>query len=258
MKIVHLLNILIIYNLNIFFVKRMFYNVIAIIYSPDLGLFLFRNKLHCRRYLSTNNFFKPVRYMNEYFVQFNKFLIPFGFSQADLLQLNALCEIVNVKKGEIIIKSGVKQNYIYFICSGLVRNFLFTDAGEIKTYGFRMENMTSTGYSNYNYKDNLKAKVSVECLEPCIMIKIPINAVSFMVEHSAVADKVGRYMAEMHVMELVDFLIDLDTKTILEQYNSLDDRYPNIHQRVPQHIIASYLGTTPVHLSRLKNARKAS
>jgi hypothetical protein len=32
--------------------------------------------------------------------------------------------------------------------------------------------------------------------------------------------------------------------------------FPNIHQRVPQHMIASYLGITAVHLSNVKKSRK--
>jgi CRP-like cAMP-binding protein len=196
--------------------------------------------------------------MNEQFLQFQQFLAPYGLTGADFNQLIQSCEMVHFPKGEIIIRTGIKQNHIYFICKGLVRNYVFTDEGEIKTYGFRMENMTSTGYANYNYKEDLKAKVSVECLEPCEMIKIPISAIFSMVESSKVADKVGRFLAEIHVMELVDFIIDADTKSLLDRYNNLDTKFPNIHQRVPQHIIASYLRTTPVHLSRVKNATRKS
>jgi CRP-like cAMP-binding protein len=196
--------------------------------------------------------------MNEKINQFQQFLAPYGLTGADFDRLIQSCEVVDFLKGDIIIKSGIRQNYIYFICKGLVRNYVFTDEGEIKTYGFRMENMTSTGYANYNYKEDLKAKVSVECLEPCEMIKIPISAIFSMVESSKVADKVGRFLAETHVMELVDFIIDADTKSLLDRYNNLDTKFPNIHQRVPQHIIASYLRTTPVHLSRLKNATRKS
>jgi len=69
---------------------------------------------------------------------------------------------------------------------------------------------------------------------------------------------VARHLAENHIIELVDFLIDIDTKPLIERFYNLDKIFPNIHQRIPQHIIASYLGTTPVHLSRIKNARRAS
>ncbi len=193
--------------------------------------------------------------MNEYFVQFNQFLLPYGFNNSELVQLNQMCEIVTFNKGDTPIKAGVKQSHLYFICKGIIRNYVFAEDGEIKTYSFRMENMVASGYSNYNYAENLKAKVSVECLEPCIMVKVPNSAISFMIENTTVGDKVGRYLAEAHVLELVDLILDIDTKTLLERYNSLDIKFPNIHQRVAQHIIASYLGTTAVHLSRIKNAK---
>ena len=181
--------------------------------------------------------------MLDYFNQFKQFLAQFGYTENDLNQLVGMCEVVEFKKGDIIMKAGVKQHQIYFICKGIIRNFLFKDDGQIWTKGFRMENMTSTGYSNYNYAEDLKAKISVECLEH---------------NNCSNGDKVGRLLAEHHVMELVDFIIETETKSILERYYNLDKKFPDIHQRVPQHIIASYLGTTAVHLSRLKNARTAT
>ena len=196
--------------------------------------------------------------MLDYFNQFKQFLAQFGYTENDLNQLVSMCEVVEFKKGDIIMKAGVKQHQIYFICKGIIRNFLLKDDGQIWTKGFRTENMTSTGYSNYNYAEDLKAKISVECLEHCVMIKVPLNAVQFMVNNCSNGDKVGRLLAEHHVMELVDFIIETETKSILERYYDLDKKFPDIHQRVPQHIIASYLGTTAVHLSRLKNARSAT
>ncbi len=41
-------------------------------------------------------------------------------------------------------------------------------------------------------------------------------------------------------------------RTLKQRYDSITDVFPNIHNRVPQHMIDSYLGITPVHLSRLK------
>ena len=196
--------------------------------------------------------------MNKYFTQFNAFIAPYGLAESHILQLNQLCEVVSMKKGEVIIKHGLKVNHIFFICNGIVRNYIFTDNGEIKTYGFRIENMLVTGYGLHNYQNEYRAKVSVECLEECTMIKIPLSALKILEQNSTVAQQVARHLAENHVLGLVDFIIDIDTKSLLERYYNLDNLFPNIHQRVPQHIIASYLGTTPVHLSRIKNARSTS
>ena len=166
-----------------------------------------------------------------------------------------MCSVVSFIKGDIIIHAGVSQSQIYFINSGLVRNYIFTENAEIKTINFRMENMTATGYAHYNYNNVFKSIVNVECLEPCQMVKIPLSAIKFMVDNCAIGDRVGRYLAEAHVMELANFIIDRHTKSFLDRYYELESLFPNIHQRVPQHIIASYLGTTAVHMSRIKNGK---
>lgn len=157
--------------------------------------------------------------------------------------------IKEYKKGEIIIQEGVKSNYIYFIHKGIVRYYINNNN---KTCNFRSEGMTVAGYSTYNYDQGFKSKMNVECLEDCIFITIPVDTIHYVVENFKYGDRLGRFLAEKHVLELVDLIIDIDCKSIMERYHDLGIKYPNIHQRVSQHYIASFLGTTPVHLSRLK------
>lgn len=197
--------------------------------------------------------------MSEYLAQFNNYLQKFvPFTEAQLAVFNKTCNVLHISKGTVIIRANQQQAYLYFICKGIVRNFIEIDDGTTKTYNFRMENMTSTGYFNYNYQNDLKAIVNVECLEDCVLVQVPMSLIMQVVEDFKYGDRMGRYLAEAHVIELVNFLVDRDTKTLLERYNNLEKIFPNIHQRVPQHMIASYLGTTPVHLSRIKKSRKRS
>jgi CRP-like cAMP-binding protein len=157
--------------------------------------------------------------------------------------------IKEYKKGEIIIQEGVKSNYVYFIQKGIVRNYINQNN---KTLNFRSEGMIVTGYSIYNYEQGFKSKMNVECLEDCTFILIPVDTIHYVVENFKYGDRLGRYLAEKHILELLESLIDRECKSIMERYSDLNVKYTNIHQRVPQHYIASYLGTTPVHLSRLK------
>jgi len=76
-----------------------------------------------------------------------------------------------------------------------------------------------------------------------------------MEENSKDAQKVARYIAEVHIVDLVNFIISADTKSLIERYDDLEKLFPNIHQRVPQHIIAAYLRISRVHLSRIKKSR---
>jgi len=61
-------------------------------------------------------------------------------------------------------------------------------------------------------------------------------------------------IADIHLLEMVDFIIENDTKTLFEKYYNLESKFPNIHQRVSLRIIASYLQTSPVHLSIENNS----
>jgi CRP-like cAMP-binding protein len=177
-------------------------------------------------------------------------------SDEEIQAFDDQCEIVEFKKGDIMIKEGDTPNSLYFIIKGLIRNYVNLENGDIKIYNFRMENMQITGYAMYNYANSLKAIVNVECLEDCIMIKVSSQAINFLIENNKNGERLGRFMAEYHVMEMVKYVVERDTMPIMERYNNMEIGFPNIHQRVPQHMIASYLGITPVHLSNLKKTRK--
>jgi len=197
--------------------------------------------------------------MAEHFEMFNQFIRKHvDMTEADLANFNQKCERVEFSKGEIIMKVGEQQENLYFITKGLVRNYIETDNGEIKIYNFRTEGMQITGYAVYNYKDNLKALVNIECIEDCVMIKIPFPVINYVINNIQSGERLGRHMAEAHVVEMLNYIIKRDTKSIIERYDDLELEYPKIHQRVPQHMIASYLGITPVHLSNLKKSRIAT
>jgi CRP-like cAMP-binding protein len=188
---------------------------------------------------------------------FNQFITKHvEFTEVELAAFNKQCTQVNFSKGDLIIKAGEVQNSLYFITKGIIRNFVENKKGEIKIYNFRSENMTVTGYATYNYEDNLKALVNVECLEDCTLIQVPYEAINFVINNMKLGDRLGRYMAEAHVVQMLHYVLQRDTKTIIERLDSIDKSFPNIHQRVPQYMIASYLGITPVHLSNLKKRRK--
>jgi len=197
--------------------------------------------------------------MTNHFEMLNSFITRHvEMSEAELTAFNQKCKIVEFSKGDIIMKAGEAHQYLYFITKGIVKNYIETDFGETKIYNFRTEGMQITGYAAYNYKDNLKALVSVQCIEDCIMIQIPFSVIKFVIENIKSGERLGRVMAEGHVVEMLNYIINRDSKSIIERYDLLELEYPNIHQRVPQRLIASYLGITPVHLSNLKKSRKIS
>jgi CRP-like cAMP-binding protein len=194
--------------------------------------------------------------MPEHFDMFNQFITKIvEFTPDELTDLNKKCTQVEYPKGSVIMKAGVVQKNLYFITKGIIRNYVENNKGEIKIYNFRSEGMTVTGYALYNYEEKSKALVNVECLEDCVMIQVPLDVINYVINHMKLGDRLGRYMAEAHVVQMLHYVLQRDTKTIIERLDSIDESFPNIHQRVPQYMIASYLGITAVHLSNLKKKR---
>ena len=188
---------------------------------------------------------------------FNQFLRKYvEFTDAELTDFNNKCTRVEFLKGDVVMKAGQVQKNLYFITEGIVRNFIELDNGETKIHNFRMEHMTVTGYAYINYEDKFKALVSVDCLEDCVLIQVPIEAINYVINNIKLGDRLGRYLAEAHIMQMLEYVLERDTKSVIERLGKLDKNFPNIHQRVPQYMIASYLGITPVHLSNLKKKRK--
>ena len=197
--------------------------------------------------------------MTNHFEMLNSFIKSHvEMSEAELTAFNQKCEIVEFSKGEIFIKVGEPQFNLFFITKGIVRNYVDTNDGATKIYNFRTEGMQVTGYALYNYKDSLKALVNSQCIEDSIMIKVPLQVIKYVTEQFKNGERLGRYMAEAHVIEMMNYIIKRDTKSIIERYDTLEQDYPNIQQRIPQRMVASYLGITPVHLSNLKKSRKSS
>jgi CRP-like cAMP-binding protein len=192
-----------------------------------------------------------------HFEIFNQFLRKYvEFTDAELTDFNNKCSSVAFSKGALVMKAGQVQKNLYFITEGIVKNFIELDNGDHKIHNFRMEHMTVTGYAFYNYADKLKALVNVDCLEDCVLIQVPIEAINYVINHVKLGDRLGRYLAEAHIIQMLEYVLERDTKSVIDRLDKLDQNFPNIHQRVPQYMIASYLGITPVHLSNLKKKRK--
>lgn len=72
---------------------------------------------------------------------------------------------------------------------------------------------------------------------------MPRAAVEYGYRSLRDGEKLGRLIAEYYFVYLDQRIINLYTLSPRERYEQVGRMFPGIHQRVPQHMIASYLGT---------------
>ncbi|WP_439698830.1 Crp/Fnr family transcriptional regulator [Mucilaginibacter sp. AW1-7] len=153
----------------------------------------------------------------------------------------------------ILLEEGkVSQNYI-FIEKGCVRAF-FYNKGDDKTVQFFFEDEGLASLESF--VNNTPSAFTVETIEPSIVYLLPKQYVTqLMDELSREPDfaqltlRLSAARQSHYINELVSFIRD----TPEERYQKLLNERPHIVQRVPQHYIASYLGISKVHLSRIKS-----
>ena len=97
--------------------------------------------------------------------------------------------------------------------------------------------------------------VSVQALTPGSLLLIPMDEFSRLILTDTAWLKTAREIAHRLLMKKFERENQLLTLSALERYDLLEQRYPQLIQQIPAYHIASYLGITPISLSRLRSRR---
>jgi CRP-like cAMP-binding protein len=162
---------------------------------------------------------------------------------------------LKLRKNAYFIHAGDVPDKLAFIISGLVRVFHTSEFGVERVLVFRGENRFLSAYSSFLEKTT--SEFSFQALEDTNLLYLSINDYQALLsEHSCWQIINTRYTQMLFVEKEkreLEFLSD-DAET---RYDHFLTHYAGIENRIRQYQVASYLGITPVALSRIRN-RKTS
>ncbi|MBW0176499.1 Crp/Fnr family transcriptional regulator [Sediminibacterium sp.] len=145
-------------------------------------------------------------------------------------------------------------NEIFFIANGLVRVLVTDEEGIDHSIHFAMENQFICDYASFLQRKS--SIYTIQTLEESEIIVMPRSLIEWGYKHLQEGNKLGRLIAEYYFIYQDNRIKNMIALSPKERYDSITEVFPDIHNRIPQHMIASYLGITPVHLSRLKKGGK--
>ncbi len=154
------------------------------------------------------------------------------------------------KKNEIISRPHNVPNEVFFVHKGLIRVFVYDNDANEHTVHFAMEGSFISDYTNFMLQQ--PSYYTLQALEKTEVSMLPRSLIEWGYANLHDGQKMGRLVAESYFIYHDERIRNQYIRTAKERYDSITKVFPNIHNRVPQHMIASYLGITPVHLSRLK------
>ncbi len=149
----------------------------------------------------------------------------------------------------MLIREGDFIRSIYFVRKGCLRLW-FNSQGKDITYQFFLENQAVSGFI-----DDEKSPFYLESIEPSTIVIIKVKDFeTLLYEVPGLKDEFMGYLNQRLALYSKLFLSRIKDSP-KQRYDNLLRDNPEILKRVPQHYIATFLGMTPVSLSRIRNKR---
>lgn len=154
-----------------------------------------------------------------------------------------------IAKGDWVIQPGHYVRHWHFIEAGCFYFYTLKD-GKEKVIEFFTEGDFFTDI--YAYLQECPSNSYVKATEDSILYSATKADVQKTFDYSHKIERIGRLTMQETVLETFRRMAHLNNLSNEERYLRLLEKRPSLFQRVPQYMIASYLGLTPVGLSKIR------
>jgi CRP-like cAMP-binding protein len=182
-----------------------------------------------------------------------QYLQSFGIlTDSEISALLTKSRRITIKKGDFFIREGQVCREVAYIQSGLFRSFYHNAEGEQITYCFLFSNSFVTAYSSFITQE--KTQENIQALTDTEIVAISRQGIKEMEQISVNFLRVSKILAEQEYMLMERRVIQLLKESAENRYRDLLLNQPEYVQMIPLNFLASYLGITQRHLSRIRKS----
>lgn len=184
---------------------------------------------------------------------FNQFRNNFPLDDSKWNEYTSYFKRLEVPAKTILLEEGEISKRLFIIEKGCIRVW-FNNNGKDLTTQFFFEHQSVASIESFIKK--LPSPVFIETIEPSVLWWIHKSDVDIILEEIKEIPELRDQFIDKIFQRTFDYIkhfVSLIKDSPTERYLNLMEENPQITQRVPQHYIASYLGVSTVHLSRIKS-----
>jgi len=183
--------------------------------------------------------------------QFKKHLDKFiKISDDEFVDITNYFELQKLKKKENLMTEGQVCKANYFVLDGILRKFFINEKGVQQITEFAIENWWMT--DTFSYINQTATEFYIQAVHPTEVLVIRQQAYDELLEKHPVLEKYFRMVyqkAYAAAQMRIKFLYEYSREELYRQFLK---NQPAFLQRVPQYLVASYLGFTPEYLSEIR------
>jgi len=154
-------------------------------------------------------------------------------------------------KGQYIVQHGDVCRFSSFLTSGCTKTFYIDHDGQEHIMMFSIKDWWSSDLGSFI--SQLPANYNVQCIEPTEAIQISYENQQKLYDEIPKLDRLFRKILERALVASQNRLVRNLSLTAKERYLFFKEQYTSFEQRIPQYMIASYLGITKEFLSKIKS-----
>jgi len=178
----------------------------------------------------------------------------FDLSDKSINTLLENMEEISYSKGDIIVYEGQRNDYIYFVESGIVHCYVLRD-GKHRAILFAFEGnaliLTSSFSGDKMSRQTLEASTDTK------LLRITQRKIEELYSESVELANWGRRLAEKVLYDYEKYFTDYFWADKGTQYFTMIKEYPQLLQKISLKELASYLNITPQSLSRIRAQKKS-
>ncbi|WP_339710275.1 Crp/Fnr family transcriptional regulator [Cyclobacterium amurskyense] len=168
----------------------------------------------------------------------------------EILSIVESCKKKKVKKGDFLLRKNEYCKYTFFIEKGLLRQFSIDKKGKEHILTFAPENWFVTDRDGAYF--NKPSTYFIQALEDSQVVLIDEEQVHLLYNKIPKFTYFNNRLLHNHIRHLQNRINLLLSTAAEDRYLQFVKMYPDILLRVPQTMVASYLGITPESLSRVR------
>ena len=165
-----------------------------------------------------------------------------------------LCELLTYRKllkGQYFLQQGDVCKYSGFVVSGCTKTFYVDDEGQEHVVMFSVEDWWTSDMGSYIAQK--PADFNVQCIENTALIQFSFENQEIMLREIPKLERFFRIIVQKALVASQKRIVRNLSMSAKDRYLFFRKEYPQIEQRIPQYLIASYLGITKEFLSKIKS-----
>lgn len=173
-----------------------------------------------------------------------------SISDTEFAEIISFFEVKTVRKKENLLEEGQACKEHYFVLKGVLRKFFINEKGTEQTTEFAIENWWLT--DNMAYEQGLQTGFYIQAVEKTEVLVITQKKQEQLLIKYPVLERYFRFIyqrAYAATQMRIKFIFSFSKEDF---YFQLLKKHPEFVQRVPQYLIASFLGFTPEYLSEIR------